>query len=247
MTNYPLAPGVISPETYQIAAVNTEDYWRYHAAGIRAIAYVLGGEAQQVEEPSTHDFVMYSLNEQAEKSDLRGDKERLIYLSNTDPLTGIHNRRGAEQSYEALASTGHGPEERRRIPKQPIDAQILLVDVDNFKQVNDKYGHGAGDDVLAKVAKAMTANTRSNDILARWGGDEFVILLPRAPKNRAEQVAQAIRKAVQDTTYTTVSVGIGAIDYAKSLEQIIEDADKALSTAKTASKNTVVHFDDLQA
>lgn len=245
MTGYPSAPAVTDPETYALPAINNEDYWRAHALGIRAIAYVLADNSQQLS--SAHEFTAYALEEQAEKSDLRAELERLMLLCNTDPLTGIHNRRGVKQSYEALISSGNQQAERRKKPSLPDDAHMLLVDVDNFKQVNDRYGHRAGDDVLVRIAAAMVSNMRSNDILGRWGGDEFIAILAGAPKERAEQVAQAIRQAVQDTTSTTVSIGIGSIDYSKSLADITEHADKALSTAKTDRKNTVVNFDDLQA
>ncbi len=244
MIDAPSPPDVSSPEKYQLDAQNFEEYWRAHAVGIRAAALALKNADNSQAVTTADQLVAYSLGEQAEKSELRADKERLVRLSNTDPLTGVCNRRGAEHAYGGLAGTNN-QRERRQTPQLPVSAQALIIDVDDFKIVNDEHGHQAGDDLLIKMANIMTNNTRPNDVVARWGGDEFVVLLPRTPQHRAEEVAQVIRQQVEATTHATVSIGIGTIDYSKTLEQIVADADKALGEAKEAGKNIVVHFADL--
>lgn len=156
-------------------------------------------------------------------------------LADTDALTGVRNRRGFMQ----------GASVQMRID-QPVAA--LLIDVDHFKQVNDRLGHAFGDQVLAEIAARCRSVLRAGDILARLGGEEFAVLLPRHDDVRAALVAERLRSAIAATPVSgptddhvvTISIG-GAC--AKATESSIEDlllrADRALYAAKRAGRNCV--------
>lgn len=178
------------------------------------------------------------------------ENERLKVLSKKDPLTGLDNRNGAESTYEGLRSR-HLPDRRSDSSVKPIDSQVMFIDVDNFKLINDTHGHPAGDQLLVKIAEIITANTRPKDIKARWGGDEFIILMPGASRQRVSEVAEAIRQELGDfgdidpRLNTTLSIGIGRADYDLSLEETVHLADRALLHAKRHGKNKDIYFDDI--
>ncbi|MDL2341699.1 MAG: GGDEF domain-containing protein [Patescibacteria group bacterium] len=234
MSNSYLFPPASNPESYDIHNEHYLHYWRAHALGINASRILL------VDQNPLVDVVV---SQEADKSNLRADSERMLQLSNTDPLTGLFNRRGAERAYQSLLQAKVVTE--RRSNQQPPSAQMLVLDLDDFKSVNEQLGHQAGDDLLQVVGAFMAANTRSNDVVARWGGDEFVILLPRTPKKRAYDIAEKIRKDISRGTTTSVSIGVGEVDYSRSLEETVSIADAALANAKQTGKNVVVHIDDM--
>lgn len=160
------------------------------------------------------------------------NRERLRRDGLTDPLTGIPNRRFFE---ERLA------EEVRRLRRRPGAAALLLVDVDRFKNVNDRHGHQAGDRVLQAVARALAAGLRESDVLARWGGEEFVILLPDTPLGAAGEIAERLRRRVMGAgcrPAVTVSIGLAAAAGDPGIW--LERADRALYGAKAAGRNRVV-------
>jgi diguanylate cyclase (GGDEF)-like protein len=128
---------------------------------------------------------------------------------------------------------------------------ILVIDSDNLKQVNDQHGHKFGDALLLMIVKCIQDQLRDTDILARFGGDEFVVLLPEAPASGAQLVADRILLAVQNTLPSieeksikgTVSIGIATFpDDGMSINMIVESADKAMYKAKEAGRNKVVKF-----
>jgi diguanylate cyclase (GGDEF)-like protein len=148
-------------------------------------------------------------------------------LAETDPLTGIANRRTFLEQLEALAA-------------RPDSAfSILMLDLDDFKRLNDEHGHLAGDLVLSNVADALTANLREHDRLARYGGEEFVVVLPGADTTAAHVTAERLRLAVQETTPSTISVGCAARRPAEPAESVIRRADALLLAAKRTGKNAV--------
>jgi len=184
------------------------------------------------------------------------ENERLVEVSNKDSLTGLFNRRGAEIAYSRLVDhTKNESNRRQKNVYDKHDSQILIIDVDNFKLTNDTYGHGVGDNLLSKIAKIMTSNTRQKhvvpDVISRIGGDEFLILMYGAPRNVAEHTANAIRNEVKDLALydpalkSSVSIGIGAVNVDLSLKDTVDLADRALLQAKKFGKDIVVHFDDL--
>jgi two-component system cell cycle response regulator len=128
---------------------------------------------------------------------------------------------------------------------------ILLMDADNFKNINDTYGHHAGDLVLKKVSKVLIKSIRKTDIAARFGGEEFVVLLPGVDESSAYNKAETIRKNIESTTFKnhpdlkiTVSIGVTQAKDASALD-LIKEADRAMYKAKHSGKNIVVKYSDI--
>ncbi|MBF8251240.1 MAG: response regulator receiver modulated diguanylate cyclase [Deltaproteobacteria bacterium] len=126
-----------------------------------------------------------------------------------------------------------------------------MIDIDDFKSFNDRYGHPAGDQILKTVAHAIQEEVRNIDVVARYGGEEFTVILPTTSKAASMIIAERIRKGIEDTPYwgpkipagakVTISLGIATCpEDADSMETLIEQADRALFMAKTGGKNRVV-------
>ena len=163
------------------------------------------------------------------------DREQL--RARTDELTGLYNRRHFFELAERECSVAsrHG---------RPLS--VVMIDIDHFKQINDTFGHQAGDTVLARVANTVGAHRRSGDIVARYGGEEFVLLLPETTAQNALVVAEQLRIAVAadglDTpsgqAKFTISAGVAALDAdTQTLAQLIRRADQALYAAKAQGRN----------
>lgn len=156
-------------------------------------------------------------------------------LAERDELSGLLNRRG----FLSLA-----PQRLSSPSAAPLRYAVLMLDLDEFKSVNDRYGHAAGDRILKDVALAIQGSIRQSDLAARWGGDEFVILLPSAEEAAARAVASRIRHRLETSPSSSgegiprVSVSLGvACDATGSLHEQIELADKRLLEAKAARAN----------
>jgi len=156
-----------------------------------------------------------------------------------DPLTGIPNRLAyQERSVQELA--------RWKRFKTPLC--LFVWDVDNFKSINDTYGHKAGDKVLTTIAKLLHTQIRETDFLARYGGEEFIMLTSGAELNAAHELAEKLRKAVEtcgfhfrgEAVTITISCGISAFRDGDSAESVFERADKALYRAKQAGRNQII-------
>jgi len=150
--------------------------------------------------------------------------------STTDALTALLNRRGLIKAMDEFASTG-------------MPVAVLAVDIDNFKSVNDRFGHDVGDEVIRSLATLMRNGSRSNDILARPGGEEFTVLLPGTSLEDAITAAERLRGAMHKTPNATggpvtVSIGVARFpEHGKDLEGALKEADKALYHAKNAGRN----------
>ena len=163
---------------------------------------------------------------------------RLKSLSMRDHLTGLYNRRVFEAMLEV---------EARKRSTKPFS--LLLVDLDNFKTINDSHGHGTGDEVLVYVADMLRLSFRKSDVPARYGGDEFAVLLPETSLESAQRIAERFRGSVAGRTSTfgernivpTVSVGIAVVCNRANLQvsHMVEEADRALYRAKAPGKNRV--------
>jgi len=157
--------------------------------------------------------------------------------ASVDPLTGAHNRR----SFERLAER-----EMKRSMRYQRPLSVLLFDIDHFKRINDRYGHRVGDDVLKGIVATCEATLRGHDILARLGGEEFVVLLPECAVDMAERVAERLRQALAAVELSvpegrigmTVSIGV-ADAAARTLDDVLTLADKAMYAAKHAGRNRV--------
>ena len=165
--------------------------------------------------------------------------DRLAALSQTDPLTGLPNRRALSQ---------HLREELHRATRYRTPVSLLLIDVDGLKQVNDAHGHAAGDRVIRTVALAITHTLRESDFGARWGGDEFGIVAPNTTSEAARASAQRLIDRVSSQRdehghSPTVSVGIATFDPNRSehadVESLASAADRALYQAKADGRNRV--------
>jgi len=167
---------------------------------------------------------------------LLASNRRLEELSRTDDLTGVGNRRFFDAE---LASRFEHAQRYGR----PLT--LVMIDIDHFKNVNDTFGHQAGDEVLQHVARVLQRNTRRSDFVARFGGEEFVVLLPETALLEGLQVAEKIRAAVPAEnlpTRVTVSAGVAAIPLQLDTpEELVAAADRALYRAKEKGRNRVEH------
>jgi len=167
--------------------------------------------------------------------------ERLQRLAALDPLTGLYNRR---------FGIGRLQEEFSRAIRQNSQLAALMFDIDYFKKVNDTYGHMAGDRVLVHISKISRSAMRNGDILIRYGGEEFLCVLPAASKEEAVQVGERFRRLIEESFIkegkvkigVTISVGISAYPEgsAENFSDLVESADKALYKAKDTGRNCVV-------
>jgi len=167
------------------------------------------------------------------------ERTRALQLARIDLLTGLNNRRSFTEISTPLWHTA-------KRHKQALC--LILLDIDNFKTINDSHGHAAGDQVLKEVARILDNTIRSGDVLARWGGEEFAILLPQTTIHQATQLAERIRSRIStqeimhDSSLleTTVSIGVSTRDEnTKDVEELFKSADNELYTAKQSGKNRV--------
>ena len=164
---------------------------------------------------------------------------RVSELASHDALTGVCNRRSAVSSLEA---------EVVRSGRSGRPFGLVMIDVDDFKVVNDRYGHACGDEVLRRIAGVLQSALRAQDTAARWGGEEFVLLLPETARDGAAAVAEKLRTAVAELVVSyegqevrcTVTMGVSSYTPPASLDECIRAADDALYTGKRGGKNTVV-------
>jgi len=157
----------------------------------------------------------------------------------TDALTGLHNRRAFYQISET---------ESQKLSRYDKDFSVIMLDIDNFKKINDTYGHHTGDKLLELVANSIKENIRECDYIFRLGGDEFVIFLPETHGEYAYQLAQRIRTNISkldlnhDNNKTPISCSIGISSYRKDdqdLDAVVRRADAALYEVKNSGKNGV--------
>ncbi len=173
---------------------------------------------------------------------LEENYQRSLSLALTDELTGLYNRRYLIAHLDELIG---------RVNHDHVNAAILLFDIDHFKQVNDTYGHAAGDDALRELASRTMSSVRSVDLVARLGGEEFVVVMPDTDSTIATAVAERLRSAVARQPFivgagsvkvaVTVSIGVtAAAGDGDCRERLLKRADDALYAAKTAGRNRVV-------
>ncbi|MBV5321267.1 MAG: diguanylate cyclase [Sulfuricurvum sp.] len=161
---------------------------------------------------------------------------KLLELSITDKLTGLYNR---QKTDEKLV------EEQQKVDRYSIyECSIMIVDIDYFKVVNDHYGHQIGDSVLRVLATIFRNTLRQTDVIGRWGGEEFIVILPHTPIKKADAVAENLREAVENYPFEleqaiTISIGIGTLIKGQSVHETIGHIDGALYEAKKCGRNRV--------
>jgi diguanylate cyclase (GGDEF)-like protein len=187
-----------------------------------------------------------NLQEQVEgqKRELEQLNERLLRISQTDGLTGLFNRRHVEQEL------GHMFDHSVRLGEL---LAVLMVDLDKFKSVNDTYGHQAGDEVLRQMSELLTKAVREIDRVGRYGGEEFMILLPGTSPDEAVTFGERARQAIEAHTFTfpggeihrTASFGVASFPHTRihGCDDLVRAADDALYVAKETGRNRVVLFD----
>lgn len=201
--------------------------WRFDSSGVRTAILVPAILAPMFS------YLQLTLIAQLEQT-----KENLHHLSVTDELTQIFNRR----HFLAVAQQTFAVSQRNSKP-----FSLVLFDADDFKKINDTYGHITGDQVLKHIAKLTQGNIRAGDVLARYGGEEFIVLLPETPMPRALEVAQRIQQslweqpfALHKGIYPTVSIGVATFKPTmQQLDDLLSQVDDALYRAKNSGKNRI--------
>jgi two-component system cell cycle response regulator len=173
---------------------------------------------------------------------LRKNLDHSLELAVTDQLTGLHNRRYMVGQLEALVA-------RAKRGGDPVGA--LMIDIDHFKKINDNFGHDIGDEVLREFAVRLASNVRAIDLPCRFGGEEFVVIMPDTPLFAAERIAERIRLHVagspfrvgagKDLLTVTISIGVAAtLGEADTPEALLKRADAAVYEAKSLGRNKVI-------
>lgn len=170
---------------------------------------------------------------EASNLELKQANLELTRLSSTDALTQVHNR----VKLDAVLT-----EEMARAARYQLTFSIILLDIDHFKKVNDAYGHLVGDAVLVEVARMLMENIRKSDMLGRWGGEEFLLVLPETELDKACLLAEKLRQAIEAETFPgvghkTISLGVAAFDPGDTVISLVERADEALYEAKNDGRN----------
>ncbi|KHE01740.1 diguanylate cyclase (GGDEF)-like protein [Pantoea sp. PNA 14-12] len=198
---------------------------------------LIGFSLQHLMRRRSEDFtlrLMYQLYE---------EKESFSDLSMLDPLTGLYNRRGLKNRLDNILDNHAGSH------------YVLLLDIDHFKAYNDNYGHAMGDQALARVSVAIRDAVRSRDVVTRYGGEEFLVLMTNVNASIAMKLAERIRQYVVNleiphmfnervSTHVTISAGIAPI-YDDEFDQAVANADRALYVAKNQGRNTILAWEDL--
>jgi diguanylate cyclase (GGDEF)-like protein/PAS domain S-box-containing protein len=199
--------------------------WGHYLWGLLTVSLVRDDEGR----------ILYVVSQVQDISERRELAQRLEYLIDHDFLTGLANRRRFEQELSR---------EAERVARYGAPGAVLVIDLDNFKEVNDAFGHMAGDDLLKGVAGAVKHRIRQTDLLARIGGDEFGVLLPQADAEQAQIAADGIVKALgrhvavlgDQSIRVTASVGLAMFDRLSATE-VLACADVAMYEAKEAGRN----------
>lgn len=185
----------------------------------------------------------------AQTDELKRKNTDLELLAITDPLTGLYNKRYFEMLME---------NEVERSVRQSQICSIVLIDLDLFKSVNERYGHSTGDNILRQVARLLAQRVRKTDVLCRFGGDEFFLLCRQATMGNAMNVAEQLHEAVTREPLTVddqsipirLSIGIATIPSPRPMRnaaEFFECADAALAHSKRTGRNTIVHFSRMPA
>jgi diguanylate cyclase (GGDEF)-like protein len=162
--------------------------------------------------------------------------QHLRFLAEHDALTGARNRRRFDRDLS---------EQAQRARRYGEKAVLLMIDVNNFKQINDAYGHQAGDSALTAIASALRSRLRETDVVARTGGDEFAVLLPYADLEQAKVIAADLRRVIGECRITSsghhnpplsASIGIAAVDEHNSPDEVARAADRSMYAEKRQSR-----------
>jgi diguanylate cyclase (GGDEF)-like protein len=182
---------------------------------------------------------LFGLADSLEEKERLLSSQRMMMMANTDPLTGLINRRIMMTKIQ---------QEKERMDKGGKPFSLIMIDVDNFKQINDEYGHDGGDFVLINLTHMINMCLRKTDLVARWGGDEFLVLLPETTLQNGQLVAEKIKNRIAHTPFiyretdipVTVTLGVSECDMFSGITNSIRKADQALLQGKQAGKDQVM-------
>ena len=187
---------------------------------------------------------LLAANEQIErqKEELSLAYQKLDLISREDPLTKLSNRRDFIEKFS---------DEIHRFERKRGSFSILLADIDDFKTINDNHGHDCGDTILVQIAQLIRSAVRKLDCVARWGGEEFILMLPDTPLEGALKVAEDIRERIQNSRFRfnditlSITTSIGVCPFVEGMDRdiCIANADKALYQGKRLGKNKVIQAD----
>ena len=175
-----------------------------------------------------------------ENQELKKEIEKLKDLITIDFLTRVYNRRAFSEFLQKACREARWTAKHHTRRRKGDYFSLLLIDIDDFKKFNDKYGHLYGDKILRKTAKFLQKSVRDFDIIARWGGEEFTIILQEATLEQAEKRAETILKNCRKNLPITFSIGIIQSNPKYTARQIFHKVDRALLKAKKHGKNQVL-------
>ena len=224
----PVSAYVVAPEQSRLLMIHQEALWSLinisHGVA-RNILHILAGRMRY-----SNEALITSNKRQAESE----------HAAHTDGLTGLHNRRWLSDSFKRQM-------QRCELSNQPCT--VIMLDIDHFKQVNDRFGHIAGDRILCTVSKVLLNTMRPADLIARYGGEEFALCLPDTPAKDSSLIAERLRVSMSEAkTYVddgrqlpsiTVSIGIAQMQPGQTLDSLISNADSALYRAKGKGRNCI--------
>jgi two-component system, cell cycle response regulator len=212
-----------------------------------AVETMKAGAADFITRPFNNDQIKITIKKVLETKRLKklaGEREFYKQLSNHDEMTGLANYRACHETLEKET-------ERAKRYNRPLT--IMMIDIDDFKCCNDTYGHLAGDTAMVQIAGLIKKQTRASDVATRYGGEEFMVILPETTIEEASAVAERIRESIAEHQFVSeegapmaslsVTIGLSALpDHAATKKDLIRTADIALYKGKTMGKNRVVVF-----
>jgi diguanylate cyclase (GGDEF)-like protein len=224
----PVSAYVISQEHSRLLMIHQEALWALvnisHGVA-RNILYILAGRMRYSNE------ALITSNKLQEESE---------HAAHTDGLTGLHNRRWLSDSFKR---------QMQRCELSNLPCTVIMLDIDNFKQINDRFGHIAGDRILCTVSQVLLNTMRPADLIARYGGEEFALCLPDTSTEDSSLIAERLRIAISEAkTFAedgkqlpsvTVSIGIAQMQPKQTLDSLISNADGALYRAKGKGRNCI--------
>jgi diguanylate cyclase (GGDEF)-like protein len=224
----PVSAYVIAQEHSRLLMIHQEALWALvnisHGVA-RNILYILAGRMR------------YSNEALITSNKLQAESE---HAAHTDGLTGLHNRRWLSDSFKR---------QMQRCELSNLPCTVIMLDIDHFKQVNDRFGHIAGDRILCTVSQVLLNTMRPADLIARYGGEEFALCLPDTSTEDSSLIAERLRISISEAkTYVedgkelppiTVSIGIAPMQPRQTLDSLISNADSALYRAKAKGRNCI--------
>jgi diguanylate cyclase (GGDEF)-like protein len=228
LDNKPVSAYVVAQENSRLLVIRQETLWALvnSSHGVaRNLLYILSGRMRYDNEALVNSIKL---------------QREFEHVASTDGLTGLHNRRWLNDSFRR---------QLQRCERNGAPCSLIMLDIDHFKNINDRFGHLAGDRVLCTVAQILLNMLRPTDLVARFGGEEFALLLPETPPPGAWVIAERLRKAIAATPTpfeegkllppVTVSLGLAGMQPGQSLDSLLSTADGALYRAKSAGRNRI--------